>query len=178
MIPWSCNQCCCAVHVLCDPMDCSPSGSSVHGIFQARILEWVAISYSRGSSQSVIQTPISCIYCISKKILYPLAPPGKACRMKHTLGSILPGEISISSDMQMISPLRQKVKSLSCVRLFATLWTAALQAPPSIGSSRQEYWSGLPFLSPGDFPNPGTEPRFPALQADALPSEPPEKPSL
>ena len=95
---------------LWDLMDCSLPDFSVHRIFQARKLEWVAISYSRGSSQSMIQTPISCIYCISKNILYPLAPPGKACRMKHTLGSILPGEISITSDMQMISPLRQKVK--------------------------------------------------------------------
>ena len=49
------------------------------------------------------------------------------------------------------------------------------QAPPSMGFSRQEYWSGLPFPSRGDFPNPGTEPRSPALQADALPSELPGK---
>ena len=56
---------------------------------------------------------------------------------------------------------------------FAILWTVAHQAPPSMGSSRQEYWSGLPFPSPGDLPNPGTEPRSPALQADALTSEPP-----
>ena len=66
------------------------------------------------------------------------------------------------------------VKSLSRVRLFATPWTVAHQAPPSMGFSRQEYWSGLPFPSPGDFPNPGIEPRSPALQADALTSEPPE----
>ena len=46
---------------LCDPMDCSPPGSSVHGIFQARILEWVAISFSRGSSRPMDQTQISCI---------------------------------------------------------------------------------------------------------------------
>ena len=46
--------------ILCDPMDCSPSGFSVHGIFQARILEWVSISFSRGSSQSKDQTWVSC----------------------------------------------------------------------------------------------------------------------
>ena len=57
-----------------------------------------------------------------------------------------------------------------------TPWTAAHQAPPSMGFSRQEYWSGLPFPPPGDLPNPGTEPRSPALQADSLPSEPPGKP--
>ena len=51
----------------------------------------------------------------------------------------------------------------------------AYQAPLSEGFSRQEYWSGLPFPSPGDLPNPGIEPEFPALQADALPSEPPGK---
>ena len=63
--------------------------------------------------------------------------------------------------------------SLSRVRLFATPWTVVYQVPPSVGFSRQEYWSGLPFPSPGDLPNPGIEPRSPMLQADALPSEPP-----
>ena len=67
-----------------------------------------------------------------------------------------------------------EVKSLSRVRLFATPWTVAYHAPPSMGFSRQEYWSGLLFPSPGDLPNPGIEPRSPALQADALPSEPNE----
>ena len=70
-----------------------------------------------------------------------------------------------------------KVKSLSRVRLFVTPWTVAYQAPPSMGFSRQEYWSGLPFPSPGDLPNPGIKPGSPAFQADALTSEPPGKPS-
>ena len=69
-----------------------------------------------------------------------------------------------------------EVKSLSRVRLFATPWTVAYQAPQSMEFSRQEYWSGLPFPSPGDLPNPGIEPGSPVLQADALPSEPPGKP--
>ena len=69
-----------------------------------------------------------------------------------------------------------KVKSLSRVRLFATPWTVAYQAPPSVGFSRQECWSGLPFPSPGDLPHPGIKPGSPALWADALPSEPPGKP--
>ena len=60
------------------------------------------------------------------------------------------------------------MKSLSRVRLFASPWTVAQQAPPSMGFSRQEYWSGLPFPSPGDLPNPGTESKSPALQADAF----------
>ena len=54
--------------------------------------------------------------------------------------------------------------------------TIAHQAPPSMEFSRQEYWSGLPFPSPGHLPDPGIKPRSPALQADALPSEPPKKP--
>ena len=69
-----------------------------------------------------------------------------------------------------------KVKSLSLVRLFVTPWTVAYQAPPSVGFSRQEYWSGLPFPSPGDLPDPGIKPRSPSYQADALTSEPPGKP--
>ena len=64
------------------------------------------------------------------------------------------------------------VKSLSRVRLFATPWTVAYQASPSMGFSRQEYRSGLPFPSPGDLADPGIEPRSPALQADSLPTEP------
>ena len=71
-----------------------------------------------------------------------------------------------------------KVKSLSCVSLFATPWTVAYQAPPSMGFSRQGYWSGLPFPSPGDLPYPGIEPGSPAFQADALTSEPPGKPVI
>ena len=68
--------------------------------------------------------------------------------------------------------MKVKVKSLSPVRLFATSWTVAHQAPPSMGFSRQEYWSGLPFPSPGDLPDPGIEPGSPASQADTLTSEP------
>ena len=80
-------QWCLTLH---NPMDCSLPGSSIRGIFQARVLEWVAIAFS-------------------KKV---------------------------------------KVKSLSSVRLFATLWAVAYQAPPSMGFSRQEYWSELPVPSP------------------------------
>ena len=58
----------------------------------------------------------------------------------------------------------------------AKSWTIARQAPLSMGFSRQEHWSGLPFPSPGDLPNPGIEPSSPALQADTLTSEPPGNP--
>ena len=66
---------------------------------------------------------------------------------------------------------RKKVKSLSRVRLFATPWTVAYQDPPSMGFSRQEYWSGLPFPSLRNLPDPGIEPGSPAFQADSLPTE-------
>ena len=65
--------------------------------------------------------------------------------------------------------------SFSRVRFSVTPWTVAPQAPLSMEFSRQEYWSGLLFPSPGDLPNPGIKPRFPALQADSLLSEPPGK---
>ena len=58
---------------------------------------------------------------------------------------------------------REREKSLSLIRLFATPWTVAYQTPWSMGFSRYEYWSGLPFPSPGDLPDPGIEPRSPAL---------------
>ena len=99
---------------LCDPTDRSPPGSSVHGILQARVLEWVAF-------------PSPCV-------------------------------------------------SFSCVQIFVIPWTVALQAPLFMEFSRQEYWSGLPFPSPGDLPDPGIESMSPVLQADSLPSEPPGKP--
>ena len=63
-------------------------------------------------------------------------------------------------------------QSLSCVRLFATLWTVTYQAPLSVEIFRQEYWSGLPYPPPGDLPNLGIEPESlasPALEADSLP---------
>ena len=69
-----------------------------------------------------------------------------------------------------------KVKWLSRVWLSRIPWTVAHQASPSMGFSRQEYWSGLPFPSPGDLPNPGIEPWSPTLQSDALTSKPPGKP--
>ena len=65
---------------------------------------------------------------------------------------------------------------LSSVWLFVTPWTIAHQAPPSMEFSRQEYWRGLPFPSPGDLPNPRIEPGPPTLRADALPSELPGNP--
>ena len=70
------------------------------------------------------------------------------------------------------------VKSLSCVRFFATPGTVAYQAPLSLGFSREEYWSGLPLPSPGDLPNPGIKPASPALADKFFTTEPPGKPSV
>ena len=68
---------------LCNPIDCSPPGSTVHGIFQARILEWIAISYSRGSSRPKDRTLIPCISCIGRQILNT-EPFGKFTRDMET----------------------------------------------------------------------------------------------
>ena len=76
----------------------------------------------------------------------------------------------------MNNGVKVKVKLLSRVQLFATPWTVAHQAPPSMGFSWQEYWGGLPFPSPGNLLNPRIEPRSPTLEADALTSEAPGKP--
>ena len=82
--------------------------------------------------------------------------------------------------MGLIYPIESESENevaQSCLTL-CNPWTVAHQAPPSMGFSRQEYWSGLPFPSPGDLPDPGIEPRSPTLQADALTSAPPGKPNI
>ena len=81
-------------------------------------------------------------------------------------------QLSIMSNFLLISIALASSSLLakSCPTL-ATPWTVAHQAPLFMGFSRQKYWSGLPFPSPGDLPNPGIEPGSPALQADSLPAE-------
>ena len=143
---------------LFDPMDWSPPGSSVHGISQTRILEWVAISSCRGSSQPGDQTHISCI----KGRFFttePLAAAAKSLQSCPTLchpidssppGSPVPGILQartlewVAISFSNAWKWKVKVKSLSRIWLLATLWTAAYQTPPSMGFSRQEYWSGVP----------------------------------
>ena len=116
------------------PMDCSPPGPSVHGGFQTRVLEWGAIAFSALVAQMVKNLPA----------------------MQETLVRSLGQEDSLEK-------VKVKGKSLSRVRLFATPWTAAYQVPPSMEFSRQEYWSGLPFPSPVELPDPGIEPGSPTL---------------
>ena len=132
---------------LCNRMDCSLPGSSVHGIIQARILELIAIPFSRGSSWPRDWTQVSC-----------------------TAGIFF--TVWTTRESESHSVLSDSV----------TPWTVACQAPLSMEFSRQEYWNRLPFPSPkGDLPtnlpNPGIEPRSPALQADSLPAEPQGKPT-
>ena len=97
-------------------------------------------------------------------------------------GSPVPGILQartlewVAISFSNASKWKVKVKSLSSVQLVATPWTAAYQAPLSMGFSRQEYWSRLPCPPPGDLPNPGIEPGSPALQVDALPAKLPGKP--
>ena len=95
-------------------------------------------------------------------------------RLSHPWDS--PGKSTGVGYHFLLQCMKVKVKSLSRVQHFVTPWTVAHQAPPSMGFSRQEYWNGLPFPSPGDLPNPGIEPGSPALEADALNSESPGKP--
>ena len=143
---------------LCDPME-----YTVHGILQARILEWVAYPFSKGSSWPRNWTGVSCI------------------------ADGFFANWAIRETPSLVNQLLQKasweaysvfvvVQSLSHIWLFATPWTVAYQAPQYMGFSRQEYWSGLPFLSLGDLPDPGIESGSPALQTDSLPSEQPGKP--
>ena len=138
-----------------------------YGILQARILEWVAISFSRGTSQPRDRTQVSCI--VGRR--FTLWATREALVVYADLNSNL--EVVLCKRKRKKE--RKKVKSLSSVRLFAIPWTVSYQGPPSMGFSRHECWSGLPFPSPGDLPDPGIEPRTPTLQADALPSEPPRK---
>ena len=79
----------------------------------------------------------------------------------------------MKNDMEIVPWVNTFSNCIEIVRLFGTPWTVAHQASPSLEFSRQESWSGLPFPSPGNLPNPGMEPGSPALQVEALPSEPP-----
>ena len=100
---------------------------------------------------------------------------GTFSRIDHNLGH--KSNLSKFKKIEMISDIfsdhntMSEVKSLSRVQLFATPWTVVYQASLSMGFSRQEYWSGLPFPSPGDLPDPGIKLGSPVLQVDSLPTE-------
>ena len=85
--------------------------------------------------------------------------------------------MSKSLQSSLYNTLRSSgIQLLPCVQLFATPWTVARQVPLSMGFPRQEYWSGLPFPSPGDLPDPGIEPASPALAGRFYTTKPPGKP--
>ena len=146
---------------LCDPVDCGSPGCSVHGMPRtgvgfhspAKILEWVSMLSSRGSSLPRDLTCVSYMFCIGRWILFH----------KHYLGSL---SLSVSeSGIAQLSPTLRVHGSVAC------------HAPLSMEFSRQEYWSGFPFHSLGDLPDPGIKLQSPTLWADSLPMEPPGKPS-
>ena len=146
---------------LCNPTDCSPPDSSLHGILQVRILESVAIPFSRVSSQPRDQIQVSCL--AGRLFTVWDTAAAKSLQSCPTLchprdgsppGSSVPGilqartlewvAISLSNSWKW----KVKVKSLSHVWLPEIPWTGADQAPPSMGFSRQEYWSRVPLPSP------------------------------
>ena len=144
------------------PWTVSLPGCPVHGIFQAIILEWVAMPFSRGSFWPRDQTRV--LY-IAGRFFTIWATREAQCLLLFFYYFFKIVQFFFFSPLR---PWVSEVKSLSHFQLFVTPWTVAHQAPPSMGFSRQEYWSGLSFPSPGDLPNPGIEPRSPALQADVL----------
>ena len=196
---------------LSDPMDCSLTGCSVHGIFQARVLEWSAIAFSEvvaytspNWAETYIQTWTvlgspkwqQSGVLVGKRILGRVFT--LQVRVQIAVFAVLTYNprlqtdiiIGLHSEMQLwfffnfynalcftlwvrrlLRPQVKKWKLLSHVGLFATPWTIQ-----SMEFSRPEYWSGQPFPSPRDPPNPGIKPRSPALQAKSLPAEPQEKP--
>ena len=144
-----CTQSC---PTLGNPMDYSLLDSSVHGIFQARILEWVAISFSRGSSRPRDWTRVSCVSCTGTWILYCWAT-------REAQGHYLLLIVQSLSPVQLFATLWTTVRQASLsftkviivfvsrVQLFVTPWTVACQTPLPLRFPRQEYWSGLPFMS-------------------------------
>ena len=157
------------------PWTVSSPGSSIHGIFQKRMLEWVAISFSRGSFWPRDWTWVSCIFCICRWILYhcttweaqlisaAAAAAAKSLQSCQTLCDPIDGSTPGSPVPRILQARalervaisfcnawkwKLKVMLLSRVWLLATPSTAAYQAPPSMGFSRQEYWSGVPLPSP------------------------------
>ena len=142
--------------------------SSVCGIFQARILEWVAIPFSRGSSPPRVSYIAGRLFTVWAAREAPAAAAAKSLQSCLTLcdpidgsppGSAVPGILQARSlEWVAISfsnawKWKVKVKSLSRIQILATPWTAVYQAPPSIGFSRQEYWSGLPLPSLREAPS-------------------------
>ena len=137
---------------LCDPVDCNLPGSSIHGILQARTLEWIAISFSRGSSWPRDWTQVS---------------------------RLAGRRFNLWATRKAQSTNSHSLCSFSRVWLFANPWAIACQAPLSMEFPRQEHWSVLPFPPSGILPTQGSNPRLQCFlhwQVDSLPVAPPGKP--
>ena len=148
---------------LCNPMDDSPPGSSVHGISQTRILEQVAICFSKGSSQPRDWTRVFCI----GHGFYTTEPPGKREERDNILVSKLSSLTTKWECLQNTAILSSFFVTQSCWH-FAIIRTVAHQAPLSMGFPRQEYWSGLPCPSPRDLHDPGIEHAAPMSPASGF----------
>ena len=163
----------------CSPMDCSPPGSSVQGILQARILEWVAMPSSRASSQLRDWTQVSCIasrfFAIwaTKEVLRRIRDDAKVGGWRPRMMEFIFSEMGSSWDGNKDDDGTYftglfwgwNVKVLvvqSCLTLCDPM-DCSPRASSVHGFSRQRYWSGLPFPSPGDLPDSGMEPGSPAL---------------
>ena len=158
-------------------MDCSPPGSFVHGVSQARTLEWVTLYYSSVSSWPRGRTRVSCktpalqadSLALSHHLIIRVLPSWPHLDLLLLLllshyscvrlcttppGSPIPGILQertlewVAISFSNAWKWKVKAKLLSRVWLLVTPWTAAYQAPPSMGFSRQEYWSGVPLPSP------------------------------
>ena len=173
-------------------MDCSPPGFSVHGISQARILEWVCcflpqgIFLTQGSNLHLLRlrhcrgnTYVCVCVCVSVCVyLNHFAVYLKCCRytsIKKKLILQWLNKIKIISYSFLYSHLVVVVQSLNCV-WFLRPHGLLCQAPLSTGFPRQEYWSGLPFPSPGDRHDPGIKPSSPTCRF--FTTEPPGKPCI
>ena len=167
--------CLCLVAQLCSTL-CDPMG-----ILQARILEWVACDLLQGIFPTQGSNPgflhwRQILYHLSHQgsswipewVVYPFfrasSRPRNWTRISYIAGKFLTSWVTkevISIYIHIYTHTRTCVcmlaKLLHCVRFFVTLWTITHQAPLSVGFSRQQYWSGLPFPSPRDLPDPGME---------------------
>ena len=146
MLFWCENISCSVMSARCSLMDCSLPGSSVHSS---------SLCLSSVQSLSPVQLFVT-PWTVARQASLSITNSQNSLKLM-SMESVMPSS------------------HLSHVQLFATPWTVAHQAFLSMRFSRQEYWSGLPFPSPGDLPDPGIKPGSSALQADSLPPEPPGK---
>ena len=149
-------------------MYCSLPDSNVHGIFQARVLEWVAISFSRGSSWPSDRTRVSRIAGRYLTIWVT------RCKTSAVICLIPFQSLVLLSRTSLFQSTLLSLFIQSCLTP-VTLWTVACQPPLSMGFPRQEHWIRVPFPSPGNLPDLGIEPAFPALAGGFFTTEPPGK---